>query len=323
MSLRSWPRALFWLPPLRSVGMERRRLLAERQHLSAERDRLFAELQAARSELEGYRGRTPEEPRVQGAAAAAEKAASPAVPSADLPFWSWVRQQVEAQPYWFQRIELGAGLVTPGWSDPRTEKLPTFGLPENLSGMRVLDIGCAEGFFSFEAERRGAKEVVAIDSMPESIRRFNICRAALGSKVDAYLCSVYDLSPRTFGTFDLVLFYGVFYHLRHPQLALERVLSVCTGDMLFQAFVDEHAGFGDEPMGVFHPHGMMSGRAQEIWDPTVFWVFNGAAAKALIEAAGFTAAQVLSSHPRPFVVRARSPIQAAGRPPDPATAPWS
>jgi tRNA (mo5U34)-methyltransferase len=159
--------------------------------------------------------------------------------------------------------------------------------------------------------------------MPESIRRFNLCRAALGSKTNAYLCTVYDLSPRTFGTFDLVLFYGVFYHLRHPHLALEKVLSVCTGSLLFQTFVTEHAGFADQPMGVFHPHGMMSGREYEIWDPTVFWIFNGAGAKALVEAAGFTAIETLSSHPHPFVIRARSPVQAAGRSPDPATAPWS
>jgi 2-polyprenyl-3-methyl-5-hydroxy-6-metoxy-1,4-benzoquinol methylase len=47
-------------------------------------------------------------------------------------------------------------------SDPRMEKLPHFGLPESMSGMRVLDIGCAEGFFSFEAERRGAREVIGL-----------------------------------------------------------------------------------------------------------------------------------------------------------------
>ena len=52
------------------------------------------------------------------------------------------------------------GIVTPGWSDPKVDKLPHFGLPASMTGMRVLDIGNAEGFFSFEAERRGAAEVV-------------------------------------------------------------------------------------------------------------------------------------------------------------------
>jgi tRNA (mo5U34)-methyltransferase len=322
MILPRWQRALLRLPGLRPLGVERRRLLAEREHLMAERDRILEELRAARSP-----GQTPASQTVAGTGAgeagAVTATARPAAPARGLLFWDWLRQQVEAEPYWFQRLELDAGLVTPGWNDPRTEKLPYFGLPEDLTGKRVLDIGCSEGFFAFEAERRGAKEVVAIDSMPESIRRFNLCRTALGSRANAYLCNVYDLSPRTLGTFDLVLFYGVFYHLRHPQLALEKVLSVCTGVLLFQSFVEERAGLGQEPMGVFHPHGMMSGAKKEMWDPTVFWIFNGAGARALIEAVGFRSPETLSSHPNPFVVRAHSPVQALGQPPDPSAAPWS
>src|SRR5437660_12651821 len=53
----------------------------------------------------------------------------------------WVRHQVESEPYWFQKIEVSPGFYSPGWSDPVSEKLPYFGLPENLTGMRVLDIG--------------------------------------------------------------------------------------------------------------------------------------------------------------------------------------
>ena len=89
-----------------------------------------------------------------------------------------IRQRVEREPYWFHKIQIMPDLKTPGWSDPITEKLPFYGLPGDLTGKRVLDIGCAEGFFSFEAEARGAREVVAIDSFPDSIRRFNIVREA-------------------------------------------------------------------------------------------------------------------------------------------------
>jgi len=124
----------------------------------------------------------------------------------ELTFKQWIRDQVEAEKYWFQKIPLFDDLVTPGWSDPSTEKEPYFAVPDDLSGMRVLDIGCAEGYFSFLAEKNGAAEVVAIDSFPDSVRRFNMCRDALGSKATAYLCNVYDLSPKTFGTFDVVLF---------------------------------------------------------------------------------------------------------------------
>ena len=151
----------------------------------------------------------------------------------------FIEHQVMTEPYWFQKIEVLPGLFSPGWSEPETEKLPFFGLPEDLSGLRILDIGCAEGYFSFEAEKRGAREVIAIDSSPDSVRRFNIVKSARQSSATAYLCSVYDLDRKKFGTFDLVLFYGVFYHLKHPQLALEKIADVCTGQLLFQTHIYE------------------------------------------------------------------------------------
>ena len=80
----------------------------------------------------------------------------------DAAFVDWIRHQAEAEAYWFHKIELFPGYFSPGWSDPVEGKLPYFGLPEDLSGMRVLDIGCAEGFFSFEAERRGAARVAVL-----------------------------------------------------------------------------------------------------------------------------------------------------------------
>jgi len=240
-----------------------------------------------------------------------------------LTFKNWVRGAVEAEPYWFQRIELAPDLVTPGWSDPRVDKLPYFGLPEDLSGMRVLDIGCAEGFFSFEAERRGAHEVVAVDSFPDSIRRFNIARSALGSRATAYLANVYELNPKTFGTFDVVLFYGVFYHLRHPQLALEKILSVCTGRMLFQTVVYAEPAAVDLPVAKFHSHGLMSGPEEDQWDPTVFWLFTPRCCIDMLEAVGFVDIEVQTPSPGPFVLRALSPIAKRGLPPDQTRSPWS
>jgi hypothetical protein len=73
----------------------------------------------------------------------------------------WTRSLIKKEDYWFHKIELGPDLVTPGWDDPKNGKLPYFGLPARMEGMRVLDVGCCEGLFSFEAERRGAKEVIA------------------------------------------------------------------------------------------------------------------------------------------------------------------
>jgi tRNA (mo5U34)-methyltransferase len=217
------------------------------------------------------------------------------------------------------------GVVTPGWSDPRVDKLPYFGLPERMDGLRVLDIGPAEGFFSFEAERRGAREVVAIEAVPHSLRRFNICREALGSHATGHLCSVYDLNPRAFGTFDLVMFFGVLYHLRHPLLALERILTVCTGKLLMQTASHEVPGAEDVPLAKFHPFGIESGPADNRrCDPTVFWLPNAACVAALLQSAGFQEIEsVDTSHGVGAVFRARAPELRVGEAPNEITAPWS
>jgi tRNA (mo5U34)-methyltransferase len=234
----------------------------------------------------------------------------------------WIRHQVTAEPYWFQKIEVLPGFHSPGWSDPTVEKLPYFGLPQDLTGMRVLDIGCAEGYFSFEAERRGAREVIGIDSFPDSIRRFNIVKAARQSNANAFLMNVYDLEPSRLGTFDLVLFYGVFYHLKHPQWALERIRSICTGSLRFQTHIYEEPAIKDTPWARFYPHGLMSGKNNELWDPTVFWLFNATCCLAMLDHVGFTDLEVISNDPKPFVVGAKSPEISPGEPPNQTEAPW-
>ena len=240
-------------------------------------------------------------------------------------FQDWLRGQVEAEKYWFQRIELTPDLVTPGWSDPKTEKLPYFGLPEDMTGMRVLDIGCAEGFFSFEAERRGAKEVIGIDSFPDSVRRFNVCRAAYHSKATAFLCNVYDLNVRAFGTFDMVFFFGVLYHLRNPVLALEKIFSVCTGTLLMQTSgMAEIPNYENVALAQFHPRGIQIGTPENpMYDPTVFWLPNVACTRALVTHVGFQDVEVLSTDKAGTVLRAQAPTKLPGQPPDESKAPWS
>jgi tRNA (mo5U34)-methyltransferase len=260
----------------------------------------------------------------------------------------WLRSQIEKEDYWFLQIDLGNGLVTPGWSNPRTDKLPYFGLPDDMSGMRVLDIGCAEGFFSFEAEYRGAREVVAIDAFPDSIRRFNICRGALNSNVTAVVASVYDLDPRTFGTFDLVMFFGVLYHLRHPLLGLQKVAAVTAGTVLLQTQTFRFPALSEEPIARFYPNGVRSGPPDKpMHDPSVFWRHNEACIRDMLLHVGFgdverlrfqgtsqakrTLARVgkqkLAKRLRPVpaatvgnaVFRAHAPTQAPGVPPAPDT----
>jgi tRNA (mo5U34)-methyltransferase len=274
------------------------------------------------SDLKRRKQRMSEEFRATAAAATLSPPVEPAEDHLDRSVEDWIKHQVEAEPYWFHRIEILPGFYTPGWSDPAAEKLPYFGLPEDLTGMRVLDIGCAEGFFSFEAERRGAREVIGIDSFPASVRRFNIVKAARQSNATAFLMNVYDLDPKRLGTFDLVLFYGVFYHLKHPQYALEQIRSVCTGDLLFQTHMYEEPAVEGTPWARFYPHGMLSGSESQDFDPTVFWLFNSACCVAMLDHVGFTDVTILSTDPDPFVISARSPEIAPGSPPDETQAPW-
>jgi tRNA (mo5U34)-methyltransferase len=235
----------------------------------------------------------------------------------------WLRAQVEGEPWWFLKMDLGDGLVTPGWSDPTNEKLPFFGLPEDMTGMRVLDIGCNEGFFSFEAERRGAESVVGIDSNPMVVRRFNLCRMAMGSKADAYLTNVYDIKPRTVGTFDLVMFFGVLYHLRHPLLALEKIFEVASGTLLLQTACFDDPALGEDSAAKFHPFGIESGPAEKrVWDHTVFWIPNSACVRDMLLHVGFVDVECLN-HGAGAVFRAVVPERRKGTAPDPTEAPWS
>ncbi|MGD8331828.1 MAG: DUF1698 domain-containing protein, partial [Acidobacteriota bacterium] len=131
---------------------------------------------------------------------------------------------------WFHTIDLGSGVVTDGVIDCDL-RLANLRLPP-LAGKTVLDVGAWDGFFSFAAEGAGAARVLATDSYSwsgegwGSKEAFELARSALGSSVEDLDIDVMELSPERVGTFDVVLFLGVLYHLRYPLLALERVASV-------------------------------------------------------------------------------------------------
>ena len=145
---------------------------------------------------------------------------------------------------WWHEIELAPGVVTPG-DDSNRMKLPILdrlGLPREMHGLRVLDIGCSDGYFSFEMEKRGAG-VVAMDFVPETYTGFATAKKILGSRVEYRMDNVYNLSPEAFGAFDVVLFLGVLYHLRKPLAALDAIRSVMKpGGSLFVGtmLIDEY-----------------------------------------------------------------------------------
>jgi 2-polyprenyl-3-methyl-5-hydroxy-6-metoxy-1,4-benzoquinol methylase len=132
-------------------------------------------------------------------------------------------------------IALTETLRTPGWDHPDVQRLQALilrGLRTlDLAGKRVLDVGCRDGLFSFEAERLGAAEVIGIDNdLSPGATEFLI--PYFHSRVRMHELNLYDLTPEHFGHFDVVLCPGVLYHLRHPFWGLKRLKEVLKPDGL-------------------------------------------------------------------------------------------
>jgi tRNA (mo5U34)-methyltransferase len=163
----------------------------------------------------------------------------------------------------------------------RFEMLLSLHLPD-LTGKSVLDIGAADGYFSFAAERMGASRVVALDTgawrRPGGKDRFDAARIELGSRVEDLELDVLDISPATVGEFDVVLFLGALYHMRHPLLALERVASVTRELLVVETLVD--MSFLRSAAAAFYPSEMLH-------DDTNWWGPNRAAVLGMLYAVGF------------------------------------
>jgi tRNA (mo5U34)-methyltransferase len=183
---------------------------------------------------------------------------------------------------WFHRIELAPGVFTPGVDDtPRKAEL--IQLPSDLRGKRVLDIGAYDGYFSFEAERRGAAYVLAYDHLLPDQSGFSVAHRTLDSKVEHRVGSVYDLRPEVIGTVDVVLFLGVIYHLRSPLLALERINSVCDDVMYLESQILEVADDDRRRLAQFFPCDELN------HDPTNWWAPTKACLESWLKSHGFEA----------------------------------
>ncbi|HET7618707.1 MAG TPA: DUF1698 domain-containing protein [Vicinamibacterales bacterium] len=195
---------------------------------------------------------------------------------------------------WYHTIDLGHGVVTNGIDDSAL-RLARLDLPASLEGRSVLDIGAWDGFFSFEAERRGAARVLATDSFSwhgggwGTKAGFELARQALGSRVEDLDIDVMDLSPERVGTFDVVFFLGVLYHVKHPLLALERVASV-TKDLLVLETVVDMIGIR-RPAAAFYPRRELNN------DPTNWWGPNPAAVHGMLRSVGFADVRTVTTLP--------------------------
>jgi tRNA (mo5U34)-methyltransferase len=221
-----------------------------------------------------------------------------------------IARRLATVPHWYHRIEVAPGVVTPGINDSPAA-LRAVGLPDDLLGKRVLDIGTRDGFFAFECERRGA-EVVAVDVAPIEHTGFAVAAELLGSKVQYRQRTIWDLSRAQDGEFDVVLCLGLLYHLRDPLAALDLLRSLCRGTLFLEtavlapgaapalngigAWSATMAEFDSTPLMQFLPGNVANN------DPSNFWLPNRACLKAMLEESNFVVDRVDVRGPRAVAV---------------------
>jgi tRNA (mo5U34)-methyltransferase len=214
---------------------------------------------------------------------------------------SSLRERIEALGEWFHNIDLGGLHTAPNHflGDYPRCKWESFAhaLPVDLSGRTVLDIGCNAGFYAIEMKRRGAERVVAVDSDARYLAQARLATEVLGVEIEFRQLSIYEVS-RLEEKFDLVLFMGVFYHLRHPLLALDLIHEHVARDLLVFQSMQRGSADGailesDYPFAeaaIFTERdfpAMFFIEKSYAGDPTNWWIPNRACAEAVLRSTGF------------------------------------
>jgi tRNA (mo5U34)-methyltransferase len=209
--------------------------------------------------------------------------------------------KIRALGPWFHNLVLDGIPTAPDHplGDYPSHKFHRFAaaLPDDMRGKTVLDIGCNAGFYAFEMKRRGAERVVAIDSDPRYLAQAQLAAEVLGLRIELRQLDVYrvaELGER----FDLVIFMGVLYHLRHPLLALDLLFDHVVGDrLLFQSMLRGPTEIApvakDYPFdqtAIFERPGhpaMWFVEHSYAGDWTNWWIPNRAAVEAMLRSSGF------------------------------------
>ena len=242
------------------------------------------------------------------------------------------RARVEKAGTWWHSIDLGDGVITPGHKSREflAQEFAALELPP-LEGRTVLDIGAWDGFFSFEAERQGARRVVALDwfvwaldspaaadylqqcardgcpprpfeEVPElwstdlpGKRGFDLAHETLRSRVETVAVDFLTIDPDMLGRFDIVLFLGVLYHQRHPLVALERVRQLTNELAIIESHAAVYPGLDHLALCEFLEHDELGG------DHTNWWAPNLTALIKLCRSAGFGLVEVVAGPPPDFI----------------------
>lgn len=212
-----------------------------------------------------------------------------------------IERRVRELGPWFHNMELAGVSTAPDHflGDYPSVKWRRFAhaIPRDLRGRTVLDIGCNAGFYSIEMKRRGAARVVAVDHSESYLAQARFAAEVAGEDIEFRQLSVYDVGALG-ERYDLVLFMGLLYHLRHPLLALDLIREHVVGDLLvFQSML--RGGDEVEPVAADYPFS-----AEEQFDRrgypklhfieheyardwTNWWAPNRACAEAMLRSAGF------------------------------------
>jgi SAM-dependent methyltransferase len=204
---------------------------------------------------------------------------------------------------WYQRYHLSPNVITPGVADIEA-MLETLDLPQDLTGRSVLDIGTTNGGAAFIAERRGADRVVAVDIYDPHDYGFAQVAEAIGSRAEFHRASIYELPLVLRERFDIVLFLGVLYHLRHPLLAIDS-LRALTRDRLFV----ETVVTASDP-SVSHSE-FYAGSGPQVNDTTIWFVPSVRCVIDWLNTSGFKA-QLISAWPKELPRRAAFSARASG-----------
>jgi tRNA (mo5U34)-methyltransferase len=188
---------------------------------------------------------------------------------------------------WWHTIEFPNGAVTKGQRSRESLKIMEEAVfrDVDLRGKNVVDIGAWNGYYSVQATTRGAKSVTSVDDYiwdrrPESYQGFQIVRKHLMPECRVIKSDVMNMSAERHGTFDVTLFFGVLYHLKHPLYALERVAEITNECLILETHLDavEEA----RPAAIFYPGKELNNDGSNWWGP------NQACVEGMLRTVGFS-----------------------------------